>query len=300
MARAKINLLINLPAGFFSSKPLAGVFRRLSTMATVRKRSWNTPQEIEKDLGWADAVLMWSWPVLTEELLSKAPRLRFAAHINAGQQGARACLKRRIAVSEARHGWSEAVAEMALTLMLSGLRRVSEYHSAMRRGAESWVNDFPLDIDPVERKLTGRTVGIIGLGGIGRRLAQFLAPFHPRLLVYDPFVSKAQAGIARIESLREQVMADPDNDTARLKFARAYWQNDQLDRALEEYRPLATKPSDVLAKVMNDLEEITSQDPESTIALELLAQAYAQADRPADALPIYQQLYSRLRDESVE
>jgi tetratricopeptide (TPR) repeat protein len=128
------------------------------------------------------------------------------------------------------------------------------------------------------------------------------APWRPEVEeeTRDFFVSKAQAGIARIESLREQVMSDPDNDAARLKFARAYWQNDQLDRALEEYRPLATRPSDVLAKVMNDLEEITAQDPESTIALELLAQAYAQADRPADALSIYQQLYSRLRDQSIK
>jgi phosphoglycerate dehydrogenase-like enzyme len=58
----------------------------------------------------------------------------------------------------------------------------------MRQGSESWVQAFPSDIDPRERELTGRTVGIVGLGQVGRRLAELLAPFHVDLHVADPFV----------------------------------------------------------------------------------------------------------------
>jgi phosphoglycerate dehydrogenase-like enzyme len=64
---------------------------------------------------------------------------------------------------------------------------------AMRAGNEEWVGSFPDDIDPRERQLSGRAVGIIGLGGIGRRLAELLKPFKVQLRVYDPYISKAVA-----------------------------------------------------------------------------------------------------------
>jgi phosphoglycerate dehydrogenase-like enzyme len=77
---------------------------------------------------------------------------------------------------------------MALTLMLAGLRKTSTFHQQMRTGSEPWVGDFPADIDVGERQLTGRSVGIVGFGGIGRRLAELLRPFATDLRVHDPFV----------------------------------------------------------------------------------------------------------------
>lgn len=70
-------------------------------------------------------------------------------------------------------------------------RRTSTYHAQMRSGAEQWVATFPSDIDPRERELTGRSVGIVGIVGIGqvgRRLAELLHPFHVSLHVVDPYV----------------------------------------------------------------------------------------------------------------
>lgn len=54
----KINLLVNLPPGFHVAPVLRPVYRRLSGMARLRKRSHDTPEQILKDLKWADAVLM--------------------------------------------------------------------------------------------------------------------------------------------------------------------------------------------------------------------------------------------------
>jgi phosphoglycerate dehydrogenase-like enzyme len=82
---------------------------------------------------------------------------------------------------------------MALTLMLATLRKVSDYHAAMRQGTEKWVKVFPTDIDPEERELAGRAVGIVGFGAIGRRLAELLEPFRCDLRVHDPFVAPAEA-----------------------------------------------------------------------------------------------------------
>lgn len=194
MAEAqKPRLLVNLPPGVFRCPQLKGVLARLGRLATLRKRSHDKSEEIARDLAWAGGVLMWAWPPLTHDLLAHCPRLRFAGHINLTQGIAKAELEHGLVVSEARHGWSPAVAELALGLILCGLRKISDYHAAMRQGTEHWVSDFPVDIDPLERQLTGRAVGIVGFGGIGRRLAELLEPFHVHLKVYDPYVPKVVA-----------------------------------------------------------------------------------------------------------
>ncbi len=186
-----MNLLINLPPDFFSQPQLRPRFDALAERFSVRKTSHNTPEEIAADLQWADAVIMWSWPVLDEALLDRAGKLEYVGHIDISQRGARAELARKIPVSTSRGGFSPAVAEMALGLILGMLRKISDYHERMRLGTEAWVEAFPKEIDPLERQLTGASVGIIGLGQVGRRLAHFLKSFEVDLKVVDPHVPDA-------------------------------------------------------------------------------------------------------------
>ena len=186
-----MNILVNLPPGFFTHPALAPIFDRLDSLGDVRRSSHNTVEEIRDDLAWAEVVLMWGWPAYTTELLASAPRLRFAGHLDITQPGARLALARGLPVSVSRSGFSPAVAEMALGLILSLLRRTSDLHAQMRVGTESWVQDYPTEIDPCERELTGRTVGIVGFGQVGRRLGELLGPFRCDLRIVDPFVPQS-------------------------------------------------------------------------------------------------------------
>ena len=95
----KINVLISLPPSFFKIPRLQEVFAKVSDRANIRERSHDTAEQIQEDLSWANAVLMWGWPTLTDEMLEKAPDLKFIGHINGGQSSVRASLKRGIAVS---------------------------------------------------------------------------------------------------------------------------------------------------------------------------------------------------------
>ncbi len=187
MKTKKINLLVNLPPSYHTVAWLQPHWQRLRKLAVLRPASHNTPEEILRDLQWADAVLMWAWPGFDDAMLAQCPKLKFIGAINAANLTVHTALKLGITLSEVRHCWSPAVAEMALTLMLAGLRQTSAYHAAMRAGTEQWVQNFPADIDPRERQLTGRTVGLVGFGGIGRRLAELLQPFRVKLLVHDPY-----------------------------------------------------------------------------------------------------------------
>lgn len=190
-SQGKKKILVNFPPSFFTQPELKKSMSRLGKQGTLRKRSYNTPEEIIGDLTWADAVIMWSWPVFDTTLLRQAGGLRFLGQINTTGTTAKACLEMGIAHSEARHCWSPAVAEMALTLLLAGLRKSSMFHMQMKSGKEPWVNDFPADIDSGERQLSGRSVGIVGFGAIGQRLAQLLEPFGIDLKIHDPFVPDA-------------------------------------------------------------------------------------------------------------
>ena len=182
-----MNTLVNLPAGFFTHPYLAPAWARLQKQSAVRFTSHDDAAAFASELHDIEAVLMWSWPAWTPQLLAAAPRLGFAGHIDITQSGAKEILQRDVAVSISRHGFSPAVAEMALALLLNLLRGVSDYHAQMRSGKEAWVEQFPGDIPLLERELSKADVGIIGFGRVGQRLAQLLAPFECTLRVYDPF-----------------------------------------------------------------------------------------------------------------
>ncbi|MBI4348183.1 MAG: phosphoglycerate dehydrogenase [Elusimicrobia bacterium] len=80
---------------------------------------------------------------------------------------------------------SEAVAELAIALILSCLRRVAEADRALRAGQWKQLQGALLG---------GKTVALLGYGRIGRRVGTILKAFGCRLLVHDPFV-KAEPGV---------------------------------------------------------------------------------------------------------
>lgn len=77
-----------------------------------------------------------------------------------------------------------AVAEFALTLILASMKNLTRYDAVVREG--KWSR-FPM------RELSQKTVGIVGFGRIGRRLAELLAGFDVEILAYDPYMNAEAA-----------------------------------------------------------------------------------------------------------
>ena len=96
---------------------------------------------------------------------------------------------------------AQAVAEHALTLMLSLARRVPQAHRYVADGRWSNPAEPYLTMRGVE--LAGRTLGIIGLGAIGQRLAGMASALGMACLAYDPYASCAPQGttLAGLEAL---------------------------------------------------------------------------------------------------
>ncbi|WP_068875607.1 MULTISPECIES: 2-hydroxyacid dehydrogenase [unclassified Phenylobacterium] len=122
----------------------------------------------------ADAeVLLHVLKPVTAAMIAGAPGLRLVQKLGVGVNtiDLEACRAAGVAVSNMPGTNSQAVAEMALALMLSVLRRLSYLDPLTRRG-HGWTPDPDL-IDGVG-ELCGRTVGFVGYGGSASRLGAAL------------------------------------------------------------------------------------------------------------------------------
>ncbi len=115
----------------------------------------------------------------TERVLLAAPRLRVLAKWGTGIDSIdrAACARLGIAVRNTPNAFSEPVADTTLGYMLCFARRLPWMDRAMRDGAWQKLPGFAL---------RERTLGIVGLGNVGRAVARRAAAFGMRVLAADP------------------------------------------------------------------------------------------------------------------
>lgn len=182
----------------------------------------------------ADAALTgWGTPPLTEAALAEAKSLRLIAHAAGSVKRLvpPSALDRGIVVCHAASIIADAVAEYTILAILLGLRRVHEMDRAMKAGASvSWRDAERAS----QYQLAARTVGIVGMGYVGRKVARLLRAFGPRLLAADPYLRPGDAAALGVEAVPLDTLfeeseivsihAPPIPETRRLVGAR------QLDR----------------------------------------------------------------------
>lgn len=149
----------------------------------------------------ADAVVVRLFRI-TPELLAQASNLKAVIKHGIGVDNINvdACTEKGILVANTPGGPNaNCVAEGAITLLLSAIRRVRERHSAVVEGRFLEARS-----SPITDTLWGKTVGILGFGQIGRYFAQLCSGFNCRIFAYDPWASDevfAQAGVERVTDL---------------------------------------------------------------------------------------------------
>jgi D-3-phosphoglycerate dehydrogenase len=97
---------------------------------------------------------------------------------------------------------SVSVAELTIGLILALARRIPEAVSATRRG--EWLKLSGLSLE-------GKTVGLLGIGGIGKQVVRRLCGFDCRILAYDPYPDKIFAQQYKVELLpQDEVLNQAD------------------------------------------------------------------------------------------
>lgn len=162
----------------------------------------------QADLSTVDGITLFGGK-LTPECVARAPALK-AVGCNTDNTGRglplEALRERGIPVLDTTRAWGQSVAEVALALALAALRRVPQWHMELALGERSFQYEAGQYCDATgfaNGELGTKTVGVIGLGQIGGRVARWCAALARdaatgpdlagEVLGFDPFLPSAVA-----------------------------------------------------------------------------------------------------------
>ena len=175
------------PTVFITRPIFEPVFATIASHCEVR---WNredrtlTRQELLGQLGDCQGVLCQLTDRMDRETIASAPRLKVIANIAVGYDNVDLAYatERGIFVTNTPEVLTETTADFAFALLLAAARRIVEADNFARAGQwKEWKLDMLLGTD-----VHHRTLGIIGLGRIGRAVARRAAGFQMNVLYSMP------------------------------------------------------------------------------------------------------------------
>ncbi|MBX5465165.1 MAG: D-glycerate dehydrogenase [Clostridia bacterium] len=179
----------------------------------VERRGW-----LLEAVGEADGLLCLLVDRVDRELLEAAPRLRVVSTLSTGVDhiDLEACRERGIVVAHSPDVLTEATADLAWALMLAAARRVAEGDRLVRAGGfRGWRPDLLLGTE-----VYGRTLGIVGLGRIGRAVAKRASGFDMNVVYWNRTeihpMEDEWLGISRVEL--DELLAKADFVSVHLAY----------------------------------------------------------------------------------
>ncbi len=143
------------------------------------------PEELIAHMGDNEIVVL-DKPVITRQILEACPALKLITLFATGFNNidVRAARERGVTVCNAPGYSSYAVSQLALALLLEITTQVGRHDAALKAGL--WQdNSYFCRVAPGLTEIAGKTVGIIGYGGIGRAFGRIMKAMGAELLVYS-------------------------------------------------------------------------------------------------------------------
>jgi D-3-phosphoglycerate dehydrogenase len=139
-----------------------------------------TPDKIKEKIASFDIVIVRSRTKITKEMIEKATKCKIIARVGVGLDNidTDAAKAKGIRVINAVEGAMNAVAELVLGLMLSLAREIPRADREIRNG--NWLKK-----ELMGAELSGKYLGIVGLGNIGKRLARHARALNMNIIGYD-------------------------------------------------------------------------------------------------------------------
>jgi len=137
-----------------------------------------TPDELKKTVHNYDVVIVRSRTKVTKEILEAGTQLKAVGRAGAGLDNidVEAAQKKGLKILNTPEAPAEAVAELTLGLMLSLARNIPNADRAIKEGR--WIKK-----ELMGWELRGKTLGTIGLGNIGERVARLAKAFGMKILI---------------------------------------------------------------------------------------------------------------------
>jgi D-3-phosphoglycerate dehydrogenase len=200
MASLKVNILVADDVSDSGLQPLrdAGF--------SLEKKTNLAPDALRAAVGDCDALIVRSETKVTAELMDAAKRLRVIGRAGVGVDNidVAAATARGIVVMNAPDGNTITTAEHTIALLVALARSVAQANQSLKAG--NWKRKQFIGVE-----LQGKTLGIIGLGRIGRAVAARARAFGMKIVGHDPFIAPDQARDLEIEvATLDEVFARAD------------------------------------------------------------------------------------------
>src|SRR5919206_3843697 len=132
----------------------------------------------------SDALMTRSGTAVTPELVNAGTRLRIVGRAGVGLDNVDvdACTARGILVINAPTANVMSATEHTMAMLLALCRNIPDAHASVKRG--EWVRSKFMGVE-----LNGKTLGIIGLGRIGKLLTARARAFGMHVVAYDPYIA---------------------------------------------------------------------------------------------------------------
>jgi len=145
----------------------------------------SNPKEYEQHLADAEALVVRSAVKVTKAVLEKAPKLRVIGRAGVGVDNVdlASATAAGVLVMNTPGGNAVSVAEHTLALMLAMARSIPQANASTKGG--KWEKK-----KFTGNELRGKTLGIVGLGSIGREVARRARAFEMRIIASDPYVTR--------------------------------------------------------------------------------------------------------------
>ncbi|MFZ0184260.1 MAG: D-2-hydroxyacid dehydrogenase [Nitrosotalea sp.] len=139
-----------------------------------------TPDQIKEKISSFDVVVVRSRTKITKDMIDNATQCKIIARVGVGLDNidVDAAKAKNIRVINAVEGAMNAVAELVLGLMLSMAREIPRADREIRNG--KWLKKELMGIE-----LSGKYLGIVGLGNIGKRLAKLARGLNMNIIGFD-------------------------------------------------------------------------------------------------------------------
>jgi D-3-phosphoglycerate dehydrogenase len=176
----------------------------------------DSDSDLDAIIGGFDAVVVRSATLLDARLIEKAERLKVIGRAGVGVDNVDvdAATRRGIVVCNAPESTVVSAAEHTIALLLALARNVPQSDAALRAGG--WERGRFAGIE-----LAGKTLGVVGLGRIGREVARRALGLGMRVVAYDPYVSPErfrELGVEHAPAL-EDVYREADAITLHLPLS---------------------------------------------------------------------------------
>src|SRR6059036_4241130 len=163
---------------------------------TVHIKTKLSKEELIREIGQYDGVIVRSATKVTADLIAAAERLKVIGRAGSGLDNVdtQAATRRGIVVMNTPGGNTVTTAEHTLALILALARKIPQATASMKGG--KWEKDRFMGVE-----LYNKTLGIVGMGQIGSHLAKLAQGMMMNVIAYDPYLAEERARKMGVEMM---------------------------------------------------------------------------------------------------